>query len=233
MNKLLTIFIISLFILSPVYADNQSADILAKNSKHSCKFFTKKQKVLPDFLPISENSNIEIGYTTVTNSDYSKFIRDTGKAAPQSWKNSVMPKKKGNFPVTQISYYDALEYCAWLSKKDGSAVYRLPTEEEWEMAAGQIPDANFNSGENKGLTPVTAYKKTLSASGAIDMWGNVWEWTSTPRINAAGKYSTILFAVKGGAWNSSVTNCRTDYRNEARNPDSGYDNVGFRIVRVK
>ncbi len=42
-------------------------------------------------------------------------------------------------------------------------------------------DADFNSGENKGLTPGNAYSQTLSASGAIDMWGNAWEWTTTNR----------------------------------------------------
>lgn len=87
-------------------------------------------------------------------------------------------------------------------------------------------DAEFNAGENKGLTPAYAYSSTLSASGAINMWGNVWEWTSTTR-----KQNTK--AVKGGAWNSKRIDCRTEYREESRNQNSGYSNVGFRVVRIK
>ena len=40
-------------------------------------------------------------------------------------------------------------------------------------------------------------------------------------------------AVKGGAWNSKRADCRTEYRNEGRSPNFGYDNVGFRIIREK
>ena len=58
-------------------------------------------------------------------------------------------------------------------------------------------DADFNAGNNNGLAPTDSYSDTLSASGAINMWGNVWEWTSTAR--AGGKT-----AVKGGAWNSKA-----------------------------
>ncbi len=106
-------------------------------------------------------------------------------------------------------------------------MYRLPTEKEWEQAAGHMPkDADFNAGENKGITPVNAFSRTLSASGAIDMWGNVWEWTSTSRTQNTK-------AVKGGSWNSARTDCRTEERTESRTLGNGYDNVGFRVVRVK
>ena len=39
--------------------------------------------------------------------------------------------------------------------------------------------------------------------------------------------------LKDGAWNSKRTDCRTEYRNEGRSPNFGYDNVGFRIIREK
>ena len=84
-------------------------------------------------------------------------------------------------------------------------------------------DADFNCGENEGTTPVTAYAKTLSACGAVDMWGNVWEWTATLMGGKA--------AVKGGAWDSRRTECRTEARGVGRDPKQGYANVGFRVVR--
>ena len=43
------------------------------------------------------------------------------------------------------------------------------------MGTGHMPkDADFNAGGNKGIIPVTSYSNTLSASEAVNMWGNVW-----------------------------------------------------------
>lgn len=87
-------------------------------------------------------------------------------------------------------------------------------------------DADFNAGENKGLTSVNSYSNTISASGAVNMWGNVWEWTSTSRADGTK-------AIKGGAWNSKKTDCRTENRITGKNPNNGYNDVGFRIIRIK
>ena len=180
------------------------------------------------YLPVlGASQNVSIAYTVVTNEEYATFIQATGYKAPATWKKGRIPNGQEQYPVTNISYYDAVKYCEWLSNNDRSASYRLPTEKEWEQAAGHMPkDADFNAGENNGLAPVTSYERTLSASGAINMWGNVWEWTSTTRKNKTK-------AVKGGAWDSKRTDCRTEYREEGRNPNKGYNNVGFRIIREK
>jgi toxoflavin biosynthesis protein ToxD len=97
---------------------------------------------------------------------------------------------------------------------------------EWEIAAGHMPkDADFNSkGEDGVLSPVDAHMGTLAACGAIDMWGNVWEWTST--VRRAG-----VRAVKGGAWRTPRTDCRTECREIGRGEASGHPDVGFRVVR--
>lgn len=102
----------------------------------------------------------------------------------------------------------------------------------WELAAGHMPkDADFNCGVNDGRTPVEEYADvTRGAHGAVDFWGNVWEWTSTVRSEADGK--TIL-GVKGGSWESERTDCRTEYREEGRDAAKGYEDVGFRIIQVK
>ncbi len=183
------------------------------------------------YLPVlGAAQNVTIAYTPVTNEDYAKFVKATGRKPPTDWKNGIMPADKAQHPVVNISYDDAAAYCKWLSDKDGKAVYRLPTEEEWEYAAGHMPkDADFNCGEHNGTTPVDAYAKTLSACGALDMWGNCWEWTST-RITERGK---TVMAVKGGAWNSRRTDCRTEQKGEGREANAGSGNVGFRVVREK
>ncbi len=180
------------------------------------------------YLPVlGAAQNVSVAYTTVSNEEYAKFIQATKRKAPSNWTNGTIPAGKAKYPVTSVSYNDAVEYCNWLSKSDSSATYRLPTEKEWEQAAGHMPkDADFNAGKNKGITPVTSYSNTLSASGAVNMWGNVWEWTSTTKANGTK-------AVKGGAWDSKRTECRTEYRDESRNPNNGYNNVGFRIIRIK
>ena len=180
------------------------------------------------FLPVlGAAQNVSIAYTEVANEEYAKFIKATGRKAPKDWVNGIMPANKGKYPVVNISYYDAVAYCNWLSKNDYSATYRLPTEKEWEQAAGHMPkDADFNSGENKGLMPANSYSNTLSASGAINMWGNAWEWTSTNR-------NSNLMAIKGGSFDSPRMSCRTEYRDEGRNPQQAYSNVGFRVVREK
>ncbi|MCD8024712.1 MAG: formylglycine-generating enzyme family protein [Candidatus Gastranaerophilales bacterium] len=179
------------------------------------------------YLPVlGAAQNVSVAYTPVTNAEYAKFVSATGRKAPKNWINGIMPANLAKYPVVNVSYNDAVAYCNWLSNNDSSATYRLPTEKEWEQAAGHMPkDADFNAGENKGLTPVNAYSKTISASGAVDMWGNVWEWTSTARTN--GK------AVKGGAYDSKRTDCRTEDRTQSRNPDTTYENVGFRVFREK
>ena len=180
------------------------------------------------YLPVlGAAQNVSVAYTEVTNEEYAKFVNATGRKAPSNWTNGTYPSSRAKYPVTNVSYNDAVAYCNWLSKNDSSATYRLPTEKEWEQAAGHMPkDADFNAGENKGLTAVNSYSNTLSASGAVNMWGNVWEWTSTSRTDGTK-------AVKGGAWDSKRTDCRTENREIGRNPNSGYSNVGFRVIRIK
>ena len=180
------------------------------------------------YLPVlGAAQNVSVAYTPVTNEEYAKFVTATGRKAPKHWANGQMPSNIAKYPVVNVSYNDAVAYCNWLSKNDTSASYRLPTEKEWEQAAGHMPkDADFNAGEKKGLTPVKTYSKTLSASGAIDMWGNAWEWTSTTRDNQTK-------AIKGGSWDSARTSCRTEDRYESRNQNCGYANVGFRVIRIK
>ena len=157
--------------------------------------------------------NVCIALLPVTVADYAKF---SGGAVPEG---------KANHPATGVSAADAERYCAWLAEKDPRHIYRLPTEAEWELAAGHMPkDADFNCGIGNATTPVDAYAQTKGACGGADFWGNCWEWTATERGEGAR-------AVKGGAFDSPRTACCTEARDEARKTDAGYPNVTFRVVR--
>ena len=189
------------------------------------------------FLPvIGAAQNLSIARTPVTNREYAVFVKATKRKVPADWKNGVIPAGKENHPVVNVSFEDAEAYCKWKTKQEsGNVLYRLPTAEEWEIAAGHMPkDADFNCGENKGTTPVTQYAGTLSACGAVDMWGNVWEWTRSDIIAGTGvEKGKKVKAVKGGSWDSKRTSCRTEAREEGRAPSHCSGSVGFRIVREK
>ncbi len=134
---------------------------------------------------IGAGQKVSIGRTPVTVADYAAFVRATGHDAPKSWPGGEPPAGKADHPVTDVSLADAEAYCAWLAAQDPTARYRLPTALEWEYAAGHMPkDADFNCRERDGTAPVEAYAETRAACGAIDMWGNCWEWTATPPAGA-------------------------------------------------
>ena len=167
------------------------------------------------YLPVlgAKGKNVSIGRTPVTEAEWAKF---TGK---------TVVSEKARLPITNVSVKDAERYCAWLAKNDPAHAYRLPTEAEWELAAGHMPkDADFNCGEGDTIKPVDAYSKTQGACGGYDFWGNCWEMTSTKRGDG-------MVAVKGGAFDSKRTECRTEARTESRKASAGYPNVTIRVVR--
>jgi formylglycine-generating enzyme required for sulfatase activity len=105
--------------------------------------------------------------------------------------------KGGDRPVENVSWYDAVEFCARLSQKTGRN-YRLPSEAEWEYACRAGTKTPFHFGETittelanyngnhtygagvKGVyreetTPVGSFG-VANAFGLYDMHGNVWEW---------------------------------------------------------
>ncbi|AFZ01316.1 formylglycine-generating enzyme family protein [Calothrix sp. PCC 6303] len=109
--------------------------------------------------------------------------------------------KGENRPVEQVSWYDAVEFCARLSKATGKE-YRLPSEAEWEYACRAGTSTPFHYGETitselanyaahrntYAEEPVGEYRRKTTpvgsfppnAFGLYDMHGNVEEWCADP-----------------------------------------------------
>ena len=185
-----------------------------------------------EYVPVmGAGENIYISRTQITNEQYAQYINATGTYTPENWADGTYSSGEEQYPVNYVSYEEAKKYCAWLTENDENNAYRLPTESEWELAAGHMPkDADFNCGVNDGRTSVYQYENvTRGAHGAIDFWGNVWEWTATVRSESG---NDIMYEVKGGAWNSARTDCRTEYHGEIRTASQAYEDVGFRVIKV-
>ena len=162
---------------------------------------------------------------------------------------------RGRQPVMRVSWNDAQEYVAWLSKKTGKA-YRLLSEAEWEYAArggtttrypwGDDPGiklANFkDSGSQwsgKQAAPVGSF--AANRYGLYDMSGNVWEWTldcwnenyvGAPVDGKAWESGDCLRrVVRGGSWVFFPQLARVAVRGRLE-PADRFSYLGFRLART-
>ncbi|QNP68664.1 SUMF1/EgtB/PvdO family nonheme iron enzyme [Streptomyces roseirectus] len=138
-----------------------------------------------------ELPGFRIGLHPVTNTEYRRFLEDTGSTElPTSWRFGVHPDGFGNHPVWTVTPEAADAYAAWLSRRTGRA-FRLPSEAEWEYAAAGHAGREFpwgaefdaeraNTVEAGPLTttPIGVYPGGRSPFGVYDMAGNVEEYTA-------------------------------------------------------
>jgi formylglycine-generating enzyme required for sulfatase activity len=187
---------------------------------------------------------------------------------PYHWND--MAYNAPNQPVVGVTWYEAMAYCAWLQEQvttnhlslgtnnktlnglllDGRWQIRLPTEAEWEWAAGGLnhsvypwgqkfdPDrTNTLEGRVLSPTPVGAYPAGAAECGALDMSGNVWEWTHSsyqnyPYQREDGREDTSVRGrrtIRGGTWDQNQRSARISYRTSYQ-PDYFSNNVGFRLA---
>jgi sulfatase modifying factor 1 len=166
-----------------------------------------------------------IGWSGVYNSDSLKWDMATGA----NWQKPTGQKVyDDNYPATHISYMDACVYCKW---KNG----RLPTAPEWDKFAGDeiikgnvwegtFPfDDSGKDGYPKSIAPIGQF--TPNKYGIHDLFGNVWEWTSTEKIPNS-------MIIKGGSFLCDISYCSgyipSKFQTTAK--DSGLNHLGFRCV---
>ena len=172
----------------------------------------------------------------VTNADFAAF-------RPFEFTNAALP-------VTSVSWFQATEYCAWLSSQWGIGL-RLPTEAEWEFAArggleqsrypwGNAPPetrAGYAARWLRGPEPVGTAEP--NAYGLFDLCENVHEWCSdwyaqayyseSALENPQGPATGLRRASRGGAWRHHIKIARCAARSSLP-PDFRYADYGFRVA---
>jgi iron(II)-dependent oxidoreductase len=167
----------------------------------------------------------------------------TGAQAPLFWEQGREGWERIRFgrrehlpldePVQHVSWYEADAFARWAGK-------RLPTEAEWERAAGwderrgkmRYPWGQESMGYEANLdhrrfspAPAGSYGGGVSAAGCVQLAGDVWEWTASYFEPYPGflafpypEYSEVFFGeeyrvLRGGSWATSPLVARTSFRN--------------------
>lgn len=256
--------------------DVEAKDLIQRYSDFDRRLF---QRELPQHTV--DVSAYRIGKAPITNTLFAAFVKAAGyrttaeeegwgfhwpdgiaRVEGADWRHPVGPGSgiddKMEHPVVEVSWHDAVAYCAWLAELTGKP-YRLPTEAEWEKAARGTDGRRWPWGDEwepmrcncerrvGTTTPVAAYSPAGdSPFGCVDMVGNVWEWTSTtigsedpwparfvyPYRPDDGREDMSLptrRVGRGGSWTNDEPNCRCAFR-FADPPGERYSNEGFRVA---
>lgn len=155
-----------------------------------------------------------------------------------------------NEPVTNVTWYDAMSYCSWLSEKYGRN-FRLPTEAEWEYACKAGTASNYWTGDSlpqefhrnqvvaRNYAPVnlTVGTTTPNRWGLFEMHGNVEEWcydwygtyNDSTVTDPCGPQRGEFKVTRGGSHHTPEKYLRSANR-MAMLPSDSHSLTGFRVV---
>ena len=157
---------------------------------------------------------------------------------PVDWAEQLLTP---NRPVTGVSWYEAMAYCAWLSVQRSEEI-QLPPEKLWEASAtpakGQYPWGEAEPDEDQANfalkflepnvgspTPVGVCPAGNGPLGHCDLAGNIWEWCEEVWSQDEPERRVL----RGGSWASTAVNLRAAYRfGDPASDRSGF--VGFRLA---
>lgn len=197
-----------------------------------------------------------LGSRLITNGEYREFILDEGyrnaglwlsdgwsAVNERSWERPLywsedldseftlggIRELDVHAPVTHVSYYEADAFARW-------AGARLPTEQEWELAAtpsevdGNLADSGF-------------WHPAAVAEGERQFFGDTWEWTMSayspypgfkPLAGSLGEYNGKFMCnqmtVRGGSCVTAAEHIRSTYRSFFY-PDARWQFLGIRLAR--
>ena len=215
-----------------------------------------------------------IGVSEVTRGHFRQFVTATGyktDAERDSWgglglvdgkwiasrdfhwdtKLGTDVEPNENHPVVNVTWNDAVEFCRWLSDKEGYS-YRLATEAEWEFGCRAGTTTAFSFGDDLSRIGEFARcnaelssgygavgSKRPNPFGIFDMHGNVWEWchdsferyTDQLAIDPIGTQDEKRRVFRGGTYSGSPLLLRSAARKPST-PSLRSATIGFRIVRT-
>lgn len=201
----------------------------------------------------------------VTVAQFKAYVEASGAKVPRESLLGI-----ANHPVVWITWHDANGYCDWLTDclrtwpgtpepigrllREGGWRMRLPSEAEWEKAARggdgriypwgnsfELSKANTRGNRNNSTTVVGCFPEGASPWGALDMAGNVWEWTWSlyrdyPYASEASREDPetpkhVPRVLRGGSFYSQprYVRCATRF---GYYPHSMDKNTGFRVALV-
>jgi formylglycine-generating enzyme required for sulfatase activity len=201
-------------------------------------------------------SSFWIDQTEVTNAQFARCVAAGACTPPHSPALAIhegyyQDPEYARYPVINVDWQQGQSYCDW-------AGGQLPTEAQWEYAArgpderlypwgDRPPDETLlnYAGIVNNTTPVGSYAAGASWVGALDMAGNVWEWTADwyrlydpdPQVNPRGPDQGIGHVLRGGSWSDGAPFARSANRYVVREAYAEYGKprsygfgVGFRCV---
>jgi ergothioneine biosynthesis protein EgtB len=196
----------------------------------------------------------------ITNAEYLEFMQDDGYCRPELWlsdgwdtvcaqrwdapfyweryedgswwqftMNGVKELDPAE-PVCHVSFYEADAYARWSGA-------RLPTEEEWEVAAARMPS------RGTFLEDYVFHPQPARGEGSKQIFGDVWEWTASPYVaypgfkpaagligEYNGKFMCNQMGLRGGSCATPSSHIRASYRNFFP-PQARWQFSGIRLAR--
>jgi formylglycine-generating enzyme required for sulfatase activity len=195
--------------------------------------------------PVTFSKPFAIAEHEASQAEYKAFCSQTGRAC------EAQPWQGDDYPVVRVSWQDAHDYAAWLSRVTGNK-YRLATEAEWEFAARGGGAALYPSGDSLAQTDAvyseneklsSPWRRAQKINAAFRLFhtiGNVREWVEDPWSStyagapadgsARASGEGALRVVRGGAYTDLKPKLRFTTREglEASTRDAI---TGFRVVR--
>ena len=194
---------------------------------------------------------------SVTHVQFEAFLKANDGYQNEEWWENIEPSvepsvpswQEVNAPREMVSWFEAVAFCRWLSRRTESRI-RLPTEWEWQQAAtGGDPTRDYpwaggwessrcNSMESElnRTSAVGMYPRGATEQGMLDMAGNVWAWCLNtyeqpePPESLRIDDSHVRRVIRGGSWLDEPELLRVSHRDWFYG-DYPKVHIGIRLVQ--